>query len=397
MKQWLTAGLLVVTGLLLALALGEAGLWLLGIEYPDFFEYDPLLGSRLRPGVKGYYLKEGKGYVSINSDGLRDREHPLKPPPNTLRIAVLGDSFAEAMQVNREEAFWAVMEKDLQHCGRLGGRQVEVINFGQAGFGTAQELLAWRHRAAKYAPDLVLLAFFTGNDVADNAPALMQFPYNPYFSIQNGTLVLNDAQTRARWQQEQQGKSWGGNLNNGGRIISGFSSSCGKAAKPSKPGGQSRAAGARLRPRLRLPRVRKRASATASIARPPALSGRRPGKSPKRCCWRSKMRSPPGGLDYSWWCSATAPRFTPTQRSGRPLPKASGSLTCSTRIAAWKPSPKQHGIPILLLAPAFQEQATRQQVFFHGFKGNLGGGHWNQAGHRLAGTMLADWLCGQIN
>ena len=58
---------------------------------------------------------------------------------------------------------------------------------------------------------------------------------------------------------------------------------------------------------------------------------------------------------------------------------------------------RRKGIPILLLAPAFQEQATKHQVFFHGFKDSLGGGHWNQHGHRLAGNMLADWLCERVH
>ncbi|MFW6113083.1 MAG: SGNH/GDSL hydrolase family protein, partial [Thermodesulfobacteriota bacterium] len=124
MKRWLTKTLLVVTSLVLALALCEAGLWLLGIEYPNFYEYDPVLGSKLRPGVEGYFLKEGGAYVRINSDGLRDREHSLAKPPGTLRIAVLGDSFPEALHVNREEAFWAVMERGLQDCAALGDRRV---------------------------------------------------------------------------------------------------------------------------------------------------------------------------------------------------------------------------------------------------------------------------------
>jgi hypothetical protein len=55
------------------------------------------------------------------------------------------------------------------------------------------------------------------------------------------------------------------------------------------------------------------------------------------------------------------------------------------------------GIPILLLAPAFQEYATKHQVFLHGFQDNIGGGHWNQNGHRLAGKKIAKWLCGLIN
>ena len=86
----------------------------MGIEYPDFYENDPWVGSKMRPGIKGYSHQEGSGYVSINSDGLRDREHAIPHPPDTLRIAVLGDSFAQALQVNQEEAFWAIMEKDLQ-------------------------------------------------------------------------------------------------------------------------------------------------------------------------------------------------------------------------------------------------------------------------------------------
>jgi len=57
---------------------------------------------------------------------------------------------------------------------------------------------------------------------------------------------------------------------------------------------------------------------------------------------------------------------------------------------------QKEGIPILLLAPAFQEYATVHQVYLHGFKGNLGGGHWNQQGHRLAGDMIARWLCNQV-
>ena len=53
-------------------------------------------------------------------------------------------------------------------------------------------------------------------------------------------------------------------------------------------------------------------------------------------------------------------------------------------------------IPILLLAPYFQEYATQHQVYLHGFGKNLGTGHWNQQGHRLAGQAIARWLCPQL-
>jgi hypothetical protein len=396
MTRRLTTALIILASVFIALALGEAGLWLLGIEYPDFFEHDPLLGSRLRPGIKGYFLQEGKGWVSINSHGLRDREHSLSPPSHTLRIAVLGDSFAEAMQVDREESFWAVMEKDLQHCGRLGGRRVEVINFGQAGFGTAQELLAWRHRAAKFAPDIVLLAFFTGNDVADNAPALMQFPYNPYFTIQGGTLVLNDDRTRARWEQEQQGKSWGGTfkqwredhfrvfqlLREGRKAFKNWWSQPrrhGQAAAAAAPQGSE-------------------AGLSDSIYRPPqSADWQEAWKVTEALLLALREEVAARGARLFVVVLSNGPQVHPDPAVRAAFAKGLGVPDLFYPDRRLENFAKEHSIPILLLAPVFQEQATRQQVFFHGFKGNLGGGHWNQGGHRLAGTMLADWLCGQLN
>jgi hypothetical protein len=394
MKRLFTKALFVLTSLIFALVLCEAGLWLLGIEYPDFFEYDPILGSKLRPGIRGYYLKEGGGYVSINSDGLRDREHSLHPPPNTLRIAVLGDSFAEAMQVDQEEAFWAVMARNLRDCGDLHGRQLEVINFGQAGFGTTQELLALRHRVWKYSPEVVLLAFFTGNDVADNSPAFMQFEYNPYFSYQDNKLVLNDRRTRERWSEEQKKKSWGGSFKQWRedhfRIFQLWREGR-KALKTwwsqARPNGRVEAAPSGSEPGL-----------TDSIYREPATA-----------VWQEAWRVTEAvlllmrdeiaskGAKFFVVVLTNGPQVHPDPAVRAEFAKSLGVTDLfypDHRLAKFG---EREGIPVLLLAPAFQEQATRHNIFFHGFRDNLGGGHWNQDGHRLAGTMLAKWLCGHLN
>jgi hypothetical protein len=62
---------------------------------------------------------------------------------------------------------------------------------------------------------------------------------------------------------------------------------------------------------------------------------------------------------------------------------------------------QSHDIPVLLLAPFFQDYATQKKVFLHGFvhglRNNLGAGHWNPNGHRLAGQTIARWLCPQLN
>ena len=92
LRRWLIPPMLIVGGIFAAMMIMEVALRLAGISYPSFFEFDPQRGlSRNRPGAEGWATSEGKAYIKINSDGLRDREHTLRKPPGTLRIAVLGD------------------------------------------------------------------------------------------------------------------------------------------------------------------------------------------------------------------------------------------------------------------------------------------------------------------
>ena len=53
---------------------------------------------------------------------------------------------------------------------------------------------------------------------------------------------------------------------------------------------------------------------------------------------------------------------------------------------------RREGIPVLNLAPPMAQQAEEHDVFFHGFKGSLGTGHWNREGHRVAGELIASWV-----
>ena len=72
---------LVVIGGLVGLLLAEILLRLLGVAYPLPYYPDPYCGSRLRPGFQGWFTKEGRAFVTINSAGFRDREHSLTKPP----------------------------------------------------------------------------------------------------------------------------------------------------------------------------------------------------------------------------------------------------------------------------------------------------------------------------
>src|SRR5258705_2765364 len=138
-KRFFAKLLLVVIGFLLGGMVAEIALRVVGYSYPEFYQLDLTRGYTLRPNAQGWYRKEGEAYVSINGDGLRDQEHSLVKPQATFRIAVLGDSYPEALSVRMEEAFWSVMERKLQECAPAP-RKIEVLNFAVSGYGTAQEL-----------------------------------------------------------------------------------------------------------------------------------------------------------------------------------------------------------------------------------------------------------------
>jgi len=166
--------LLIPAGVFGGLPLCEIVLRIVGYAPPNFYIHDPVVGVALCPNAEGWWTKEGRDYVRINSQGLRDCEHTKAKPENAVRIAVLGDSYAEALQLPMEKAFWAIMEASLRECGSLPGQNVEVINFGVSGYGTAQELLILRQKVWDYSPDIVLLAITSLNDITDDSRALKQ-------------------------------------------------------------------------------------------------------------------------------------------------------------------------------------------------------------------------------
>ena len=168
----IVAGLLMAMfGGLLALATLEVGVRVLHLVPGRFWEYDELLGTRLQAGAKGWWTQEEHEFivpVEINSQGLRDIERPLAKPAGVRRVLLIGDSHVEALQVPLEDSIGRQLER---HLRKLGG-PIEVVSAGVSGYGTASELLFFRQRGWKYEPDLVLLAFYPGNDIKNNGPGL---------------------------------------------------------------------------------------------------------------------------------------------------------------------------------------------------------------------------------
>ncbi|MDE5072127.1 MAG: SGNH/GDSL hydrolase family protein, partial [Trichodesmium sp. St5_bin8] len=122
---------LIFVALITGILAGEIGLRVAKIEglkkannnephRPTIFHtHDPHRGWALQPGFTAWWREEGEAYIEINSDGLRDHEYSKIKPENTLRIAILGDSFAEAVQVPIEKTFWSIIEQKLTKCDSI--------------------------------------------------------------------------------------------------------------------------------------------------------------------------------------------------------------------------------------------------------------------------------------
>ena len=126
---------------------------------PPISVYDSKIGLRHRPGMSGMWTVENPGKFTINSYGFRDVEWKLQKEKK-YRVAVLGDSFVDALEVDLEQSFPKIIEQSLMN--------VEVMNFGMRGHGQVEELLTYRHYVRPFKPDLVIICFFPGNDFVDN-------------------------------------------------------------------------------------------------------------------------------------------------------------------------------------------------------------------------------------
>jgi hypothetical protein len=174
----LNALLVLVSILLTAIA---AELLLRWVDYPRkeirFMCYQPLLGNAFCPGAAGtVHGKSGARELRISAHGLADSPHQPERPAGAYRIALLGDSMVAGLDVAHEQRIGELWAQALS--ARLG-RAVEVVNFSVPGTGTWEQLQTYHLRVRAFRPDLVVLAFYWGNDVWNNSARLARGGANP--------------------------------------------------------------------------------------------------------------------------------------------------------------------------------------------------------------------------
>ena len=376
--------LLACMAMLLALLFSEVLLRLLGVDYPVFVWTDPIRGVAHIPGAKGgKTLPGGHRWVEMNRDGWRGPDVEVEHPPGTLRIALLGDSFIEAFEVPFDSTVGEVVERRLT---ALRGSPVEVLNFGNGGYGTTQEFLTLQHEVWKYSPDLVLLAVTTGNDISDNYRPLRQGDYVPYQVFRGDRLVLDSSFVQARGYRSR--ALWTRRMLD---VVTHFRL-------------------AQLVNRVRhLRRKGERQEANAGADEGDELG------------LRDEVQMPPTTPEWqeAWKVTEGVLRLMRDDCRSRHTPFALVTLTRGIQVTPVREEKerflrqlgakdlyyperrlsefgRQEGIPVLNLAPSMAEEAERRHVYFHAHGKSLGVGHWNVAGHRAAGERIAAWLADEL-
>jgi len=387
-KKELMLAVLVMLALPL---LGEVALRVARVQFDaQLYGPDRELGWVLRPGASGMVSTETRQCVQINSHGFHDQERTYEKPANTVRIAVLGNSWTEALQVPQEKSFCSVLERKLAGRACFAGKRVEVLNFGVAGYSTAQELLTLRQEVWKYHPDVVVVALYAARDVANNVRELnnaVDPERSPYFVYHGEELVLDDSFRAVRglqpWQIVLQ--NIGYRMNRQLRVL--------QAINAVQRFGKIRMAMAAAKERAGNSGAE---NLEYSIYAPPSLPA-------MQTAWkvteglliaiRDEVNAHGGELRVV--TLATRPQVIPDAAKRAELKRKLGiqDFTYADRVI--KEFGDREAIPVINLAPALSAYAEEHQVYLNGFNSaKLGTGHWNEMGHRLAGEAIANALCG---
>lgn len=108
----------------------------------------------------------------VNQRGFRDRDFAIPPPKEVFRITCLGDSFTWGQGVRAADTYPKVLERILnERHGPSSGYRFEVVNCGRCGYGTREELAAYRLEVSRYEPRLVILQMLD-NDNEEQASSL---------------------------------------------------------------------------------------------------------------------------------------------------------------------------------------------------------------------------------
>jgi lysophospholipase L1-like esterase len=164
-----------------------------------FFKPDRVLGWKLVPNLRWnstgtyWYAREFSVPIQVNSEGFRDLDREFEKPRDVVRVALLGDSLVEAIQVPFHQTAGQVLEARLnapvEGQRDASTRRYEVLNFGISNYSVGQYLLTWEKYVSRYQPDYVVILVAALQMNRTVYPYHKRLRVRPIFRIQNDTLI----------------------------------------------------------------------------------------------------------------------------------------------------------------------------------------------------------------
>ena len=356
---------------------------------PQLYQPSRDRGWKLRPGAQGVVNVETKQKIRINQMGFRDQEREYEKPSDVLRIAVLGNSWTEALQVPVAKTYVAVLEQLLNERGCFLGKRVELSNFGVAGYSTAQELLLLRQEVWKFHPDIVIVGFYSARDVSNNVRELNNTAnpaQSPYFVENDGELVLDESfrSLPALQARENRLDDLGWRIAKHMRVL--------QAIKAIQQFGKMQ---------MTLAILHEEATQTGldnleySVYSEPVL--------PEMAkAWRvtegvlqlmrDEVRA--HNAQFRIVTLANRPQVNPDVAKREELEQKLNVKDLDYADRRIQEFGLREGVAVTTLAPALSVYAVEHHAYLNGFTvKNFGMGHWNETGHRLGAETIARDLC----
>ncbi|MEO0896323.1 MAG: hypothetical protein AAFY71_08000 [Bacteroidota bacterium] len=155
-----------------------------GIGMVSTSNFDPEIGKVNRTSLDFLMFNEGMGMGTFNEFGYLGKAYPKDRSPQTLRLALLGDSYVAGMQVMERHHFRSLLEDQLSEALK---QKVEVLNFGMPGADLEDCYCVKENLVNGFAPDYYL--FFVS--AFDFFPKHTD-PLSPKVSIENGKAIVDN-------------------------------------------------------------------------------------------------------------------------------------------------------------------------------------------------------------
>jgi hypothetical protein len=332
---------------------------------PEYVVADANLGWRLRPGVSGWTDGENIVRVAINASGWFDRDHALAKAPGTLRIALVGDSFLSAFNLPFEKSFTPYFERALTKCLAPQGRRIEALNFGVPGYGTAQELQAYRFEVRRYRPDMVVLMMYLGNDIINNHPPTEPPSADPAPAPRSSLPIYQRVRLFA--------------TDHSLLAALAYRAYADRKNGPDAPSGEIR---------------------QDLIYRAPAdADGIEAWRATETLLTTMAAEVAADGAAFRLVVLPTSEQVDPDAHARRATATRFGVESLSYAETRLQALASAHGIPTVVLRQELTEYGERTKTNLYGGYTSAvpaGRGHWNETGNRIAAAAVSEFLCSPV-